>query len=74
VSIPPVQSAPPPPLQAPIMLAIQPGPSLPTIGPSSSPLRPVTLVFTPPVPPAFVVTTAAVAVSVTSSAPAAPAA
>jgi hypothetical protein len=81
VSIPPVQSAPPPPLQAPVVPAIQPGPSLPTIGPSSSPLRPVTLVFTspvissvspqPPVPPASAVTTAVVAVSVTSSAPAA---
>jgi hypothetical protein len=64
--------------------AIQPGPPLPIIGPSSSPLRPVTLVFTlpvigsvssqPPVPPASAVTTAAVAMSVTSSAPTAPAA
>jgi hypothetical protein len=62
--------------------AIQPGPPLPTVCPSSSLLRPVTLVFTspvigsvstqPPVPPAPAVTTAAVAVSVTSSAPAAP--
>jgi hypothetical protein len=49
VPIPPVQSAPPPPLQAPIVLAIQPGPPLPSVGPSSSPLRPVTLVFTSPV-------------------------
>jgi hypothetical protein len=64
--------------------AIHPGPPLPTVGPSSSPLRPVTLVFTspvissvssqPPVPPAPAVTTAAMVVSVTSSAPAAPAA
>jgi hypothetical protein len=82
VPIPPVQSAPPPPLQAPIVPAIQSGPPLPTAGPSSSPLRPVTLVFLssvirsvssqPPVPPAPAVTTGAVAVSVTSSAPAAP--
>jgi hypothetical protein len=84
VSIPLVQSAPPPPLQALVVPAFQPGPHLPTVGPSSSPLRPVTLVFTspvigsvssqPPVPPAPAVTTVAVAVSVTSSAPAAPAA
>jgi hypothetical protein len=84
VSIPLVQSAPPPPLQAVVVPAIQAGPPLPTVGPSSSPLRPVTLVFTSPVisfvspqspvPPSSAVTTAAVAVSVTSSAPAAPAA
>jgi hypothetical protein len=84
VSIPPVQSAPPPPLQAPVVLAIQPGPPLPTVGPSSSPLRPVTLVFTSPVigsvssqplvPLAPAVTTVAVAVSMTSLALAAPAA
>jgi hypothetical protein len=49
VPIPPVQSAPPPPLQAPVVPAIQPGLPLPTVGPSSSPLRPVTLVFTSPV-------------------------
>jgi hypothetical protein len=83
VPIPPVQSAPPPPLQAPIVLAIQLGPSLPTASPSSSPLRSVTLIFTSLVissvspqslvPPAPAVTTADVAVSVTSSAPAAPA-
>jgi hypothetical protein len=82
VPIPLVQSAPPPPLQAPVVPAIQPGPPLPTVGPSSSPLRPVTLVFTspvigsvssqPPVPPAPAVTIATVAVSVTSLAPAAP--
>jgi hypothetical protein len=64
--------------------AIQAGPPLPSVGPSSSPLRPVTLVFTSPVissvspqprvPPASGVTTAAVAVSVTSSVPTAPAA
>jgi hypothetical protein len=84
VLIPPVQSAPPPPLQALVVPAIQPGSPLPTVGPSSSPLWPVTLVFTspvigsvssqPPVPPASVVTIVAVAVSMTSSAPAAPAA
>jgi hypothetical protein len=82
VSIPPVQSAPPPPLQAPVVPAIQLGPPLPIVGPSSSPLWPITLVFTlpvissvspqPPVPPASAVTTDVVAVSVTSSAPAAP--
>jgi hypothetical protein len=84
VSIPSVQSAPPPPLQVPVVLAIQPGPPLPTVGPSSSPLRPVTLAFTspvlssacpqPPVPPASAVTTTVVAVSVTTSDPAASAA
>jgi hypothetical protein len=84
VSIPPVQSALPPPLQAAVVPAIQAGPPLPTVGPSSSPLQPVTLVFTSPVissvspqplvPPASAVTTATVAVSVTSLAPAAPAA
>jgi hypothetical protein len=82
VLIPPIQSAPPPPLQAVVVPTIQAGPPLPTVGPSSSPLRPVTLVFLspvmssvstqPPVPPAPVVTTAAVVVSVTSSTPAAP--
>jgi hypothetical protein len=82
VSIPSVQSAPPPPLQAAVVPAIQAGPPLPLVGPSFSPLWPVTLVFTlpvigsvssqPPVPPASTVTTAAVAVSMTSSAPAAP--
>jgi hypothetical protein len=84
VPIPPVQSAPPPPLQAPVVPRIQPGPLLPTVGPSSSPLRPVTLAFTspvfssvypqPPVPPASVATTIVVAVSVTTSDPAPPAA
>jgi hypothetical protein len=64
--------------------AIQAGPPLPSVGPSSSLLRPVTLVFTSPiissvspqplVPPASAVTTAVVAVSVTSSVPATPAA
>jgi hypothetical protein len=49
VSIPSVQSAPPPPLQAPVVPAIQSGPPLPSVGPSSSPLRPVTLAFTSPV-------------------------
>jgi hypothetical protein len=84
VSIPPVQSAPPPPLQALVVPAIQLGPPLPIVGPSSSPLRPVTLVSTspvfssvcpqPPVPPASAVTTIAVAVSVTTPDLAAPAA
>jgi hypothetical protein len=79
VSVPPVQSAPPPPLQAPVVPAIQTGPPVPSVGPS--PLRPVTLAFTspvvssvcpqPPVPPASVVTTTAVAVSVTTTFPAA---
>jgi hypothetical protein len=79
VSIPPIQSAPPPPLQAPVVPAIQPGPPLPTVGPSSSPLWSVTLAFTspvlssvcpqPPVPPASAVTTTAVAVSMTTSDP-----
>ena len=45
VSIPPVQSAPPP-LQAPVVPAIQSGPPFPSVSPSSSPLRLVTLVFT----------------------------
>jgi hypothetical protein len=64
--------------------AIQVGPPLSSVGPSSSPLRPVTLVFPSPVissvspqplvPPASAVTTAVVVVSVTSSAPVAPAA
>jgi hypothetical protein len=74
VLIPPVQSAPPPPLQAPVVPAIQLG--------LSSPLRPVTLAFTSPVfsfvcpqpsvPPASAVSTTIVAVSVTTSDPAAP--
>jgi hypothetical protein len=42
VPIPPIQSAPPPPLQDLVVLAIQPGPPLRTLGPSSSPLRSVT--------------------------------
>ena len=84
VPIPPVQSASPPPLKAAIMPAIQEGPPLPTVGPSSSPLRPVTLTFTspvlssvcpqPPVPLASAVTTTVVTVSVTTSVPAASAA
>jgi hypothetical protein len=84
VSVPPVQSVPPPPLQAPVVPALQSGPPLTSVGPSSSPLRPVTLAFTspvlssvypqPPVPPASAVTTTAVAVSVTSSVPASSAA
>jgi hypothetical protein len=82
VPIPPVQSAPPPALQTAIVPAIQAGPPLPTVGLSSSPLQPVTLVFSspvissvssqPPVPPAPAVTTAAMAVFVTSLASAAP--
>jgi hypothetical protein len=82
VSVPPVQSAPPPPLHAPVVPAIQSGPPVPTVGPS--PLRSVTLAFTspvlssvcpqPPVPPASAVTTTVVAVSMTTSVLAAPAA
>jgi hypothetical protein len=84
VSIPPIQSAPPPLLQAPVVPAIQSGPPLPYVGPSSSPLRPVTLAFTspvlssvcpqPPVPLASAVTTTAVTMSVTTSVSAASAA
>jgi hypothetical protein len=84
VQIPPVQSAPPPALQEDVVPAIQAGPPLPLVGPSSASLRPVTLVFSspainsasaqPPVPPAPTVTIAVVAVSVTSLAPTAPAA
>jgi hypothetical protein len=84
VQIPPVQSAPPLALQAAVVPALQAGPPLPSFGPSSSPLRSVTLVFLSPVissvsaqplvPPAPAITTTAVAVSVASSAPAAPAA
>jgi hypothetical protein len=79
VSVPLVQSAPPPPLHAPVVPSILSGPPVGT-----SPLRPVTLAFTspvlsyvcpqPPVPPASAVSTTAVAVSVTTSVPAAPAA
>jgi hypothetical protein len=82
VLVPPVQSAPPPPLQAPVVPAFQSGPPFPSVGPS--PLRPVTLAFTspvlssvcpqPPVPPASAVTTTTVAVSVTTSVSAASAA
>jgi hypothetical protein len=84
VEIPPVQSAPPPTLQAAVVPAIQVGPPLPLVSPSTSPLRPIALVFSSPVissvsaqplvTPAPAVTTAVVAVSVTTSAPAAPAA
>jgi hypothetical protein len=84
VQLPPVQSAPPLILQAAVVPVIQVGPPLPSFGPSPSPLRPVTLDFSspvissisaqPPVPPAPAVTTADVAVSVTTLAPAAPAA
>jgi hypothetical protein len=79
-----LRHAPPPLLQAPVVPAIQSGPPLPSVGPSSSPLRPVTLTFTspvlssvcpqPPVPPASAVTTTVVAVSVTTSDPTASAA
>jgi hypothetical protein len=77
VSVPPVLSAPPPPLNAPVVPLILSGPPVGT-----SPLRPVTLAFTspvlssvcpqPPVPPASAVTTTTVAVSVTTSVPVAP--
>jgi hypothetical protein len=82
VQIPPILSAPPPALQTTVVPTIQAGPPLPTVGPSSSLLWPVTLVFLspiississhPPLPPAPAITTAAVAVSVTSLAPTAP--
>jgi hypothetical protein len=84
VQIPLVQSAPHLALQMAVVPAIQAGPPLLTVGPSSSPLQPVTVVFSSPVissvstqplvPPAPAVTTAAVVVSMTSSAPVAPAA
>jgi hypothetical protein len=83
VQLPPVQSAPPLALQAAIVPVIQAGPPLPSFGPSPSPLWLVTLDFSSPVigsvstqslvPPVPAITTAAVAVSVTTSAPAAPA-
>jgi hypothetical protein len=81
VQIPLVQSTPPPAVQVTVVPAIQAGPPLPSVGPSTSPIRSVTLDISspvissisaqPPVPPAVAVTTAAVAVSVTSSASAA---
>jgi hypothetical protein len=84
VQLPPIQSAPPPVLQAAIVPAIQAGPPLPSFGPSPSLLRPVTLDFSSPVigsvsvqplvPPAPAVTTAVVAVSVPTSASTDPAA
>jgi hypothetical protein len=83
VQLPPVQFAPPPALQATVVPAIQAGPPLPPFGPSPSPLRPVTLDFSSlvvgtvsaqsQVPPVPAVTTVAVAVSVTASAPMDPA-
>jgi hypothetical protein len=83
VQLPPVQSAPPPALKAAVVLAIQVGPPLPPFGPSPSLLRPVNLDFSSPivetvsaqspVPPAPVVTTTTMAVSMTTSAPADPA-
>jgi hypothetical protein len=79
VQLPSVQFAPPLALQAAIVPAIQAGPPLPSFGPSPSPLRLVTLDFSLPVigsvsaqPPAPAVTTAVVAVSMTTSAPADP--
>jgi hypothetical protein len=70
VHLSPVQSAPPPALQATIVSTIQAGPPLPSFGPSPSPLWPVTLDFLslvigsisaqPPVPQAPNVTTAVV--------------
>jgi hypothetical protein len=47
ISLSPVQSAPPPALQAAIVPALQAGPPLPPFGPS--PLRPITLDFSSPV-------------------------
>jgi hypothetical protein len=82
VQLPPVQSAPPSTLQAAVVPAIQVGPTLPSFGPSPSPLRSVSSDFSspvvgfvsaqPPVPPVPAVTTTIVAVSVTTSAPADP--
>jgi hypothetical protein len=78
VQLPLVQFAPPMALQAAVVPAIQAGPTLPSFGPSPSLLRLVTLDFLSqvvgsisvqlPVPPAPVVTTATVAMSVTASA------
>ena len=83
VQLPPVQSPPPPALQAAFKPALQAEPPLPSFGPSPSPLRPVTLDFSspvvgtvsaqPPVPLEPAVTTAVVAVSVTTPALAGPA-
>jgi hypothetical protein len=80
VPFPLVQSAPPLALQAIVVPAIQSGPQLHSFGPTISPLRPVTLDFStqvvgpvnaqPPVPPASVVTTPIVAISVTAPTPA----
>jgi hypothetical protein len=80
VQLPPVQSAPPPALQAVVVPALPAGPPLPLFGPSPSPLRLVTLDFSspvvgpisaqPPVPLAPAFTTIVVAVSVTAAAPA----
>jgi hypothetical protein len=74
-----VQSVPPPSLQADVVPALQSGPPLQSFGASISLPRPVTLDFLtpvngpvsaqPPVPPAAVVTTADVVVSVTAPAP-----
>jgi hypothetical protein len=83
VPIPPVQSAPPPALQATIVPSIQYGPQLHSFGPSIYPLRTVTMDFStqvvepvsapPLVPPASDVTTAVVAIFMTSPALADPA-
>ena len=78
VQLPPVQSAPPPAIQAAVIPTLQSGPPLHSFGPSISSLRPVTLDFSTPgvrpisaqslVPPVSAVTTATVAVSVTAPA------
>jgi hypothetical protein len=83
VQLPLVQSAPPSALQATVVPALQSGPPLHSFDPSISPLRLITLDFLtpvvgpintqPPVPPAPVVTTAIVVVSVTTLAPVDPA-
>jgi hypothetical protein len=80
VQLPPVQFAPPPALQVVVVPALQSEPPLHSFGPTISPFRPVTLDFLtlvigpisaqPLVPPAPVVTTVVVAVSVTALAPA----
>jgi hypothetical protein len=79
VQLAPVQSAPPPALQAAVVPAIQAGPLLLTFGPFPSLLWSVTLDFLSPVvetvsaqplvPPAPPVTTAAMTVSMTAQAP-----
>jgi hypothetical protein len=79
VQLPLIQSSPPPTLQAAVVPALQSGPPLHSFGTTISPLRPVTLDFLAPVvgpvsaqplvPPASAVTTAIMAVFMTTPAP-----